>query len=150
MNRIKKMHPNDIERLASALFHVKLEDLKGLSRCKPLPIVRFAIWKVLYSYSKLSLSAIGLRFNRDHTTILHGLQQAGKTEISSMCVDLMANMQEDWIVDNSGDKVGTSVDNLEKTLKKAKVVLEEATAYTHLIQGSGDKPTKLLISPKAV
>lgn len=53
-------------------------DIVGISRLKPLIVARKdAIVAVKLAYPRLSLSALGRIFRRDHTTILHHLQRAG-------------------------------------------------------------------------
>ena len=48
--------------------------LKSKSRKHEIVLARFVCYKLLRQYTKLSLLQIGNTFNRDHTTIMHGLR----------------------------------------------------------------------------
>lgn len=83
---------NDMARLVKAtaaatkMFSV---DILGPVRMFPFCRARWAVWQVLrergYSYPR-----IGAHFNRDHSTIIHGVKQAAKLyETSPEFADLV-------------------------------------------------------------
>lgn len=64
-----------IVKRASELFDVHPRDIAGGARYKFIMPARFAVWKALkdrgWSYVR-----IGRMFDRDHSTILHGVRKA--------------------------------------------------------------------------
>ena len=57
---------------------VTMAELMGVSRRQKYCIARREIWRVLRDQG-ISLPRIGRMFNRDHTTILHGLRRIETT-----------------------------------------------------------------------
>lgn len=66
---------NTLIREAAKYCCVTVEDLKGPKKSAGLTMIRHAIYMVARDKGA-SAHAIGRRFNRDHTTIIHGLQKA--------------------------------------------------------------------------
>lgn len=54
-------------------YKIDAEGLKGKSRCRENVNARFVIFYFFRKYTKLTFKEAGLIFNRDHTTVIHGL-----------------------------------------------------------------------------
>lgn len=83
-----------IAKLAAKFYKVKLVDLKSKSRKTTLVIVRDIIYYLSRKITGATLEEIGAFFNgRDHTTILHGVNQAEKMvqndEEVRRCIDYL-------------------------------------------------------------
>ena len=67
---------------------VRVDDLTSASRKATLVRARWEAWSRIYDLGTYSLPQIGALFNRDHTTILYGIQRL-KEEIhkQGLCVD---------------------------------------------------------------
>ena len=65
----------DIIREAGHLFKVNHQDIHSKYRYRFLMPARFAVWTALH-LRKTSYSQIGRWFERDHTTIIHGVNVA--------------------------------------------------------------------------
>lgn len=54
---------------------ISIDDLKSKSRCRILVLARYAIMWAMHKRGVPS-PAIGRRFDRDHSTVLHGIKKA--------------------------------------------------------------------------
>lgn len=68
------IEPQKIINIISEHYETKPESLKTKSRADRRVKVRQMIYYFLRRYTHLSLKDIGEMFDRDHTTIIHGLQ----------------------------------------------------------------------------
>jgi chromosomal replication initiator protein len=59
----------------AAYFGLDREDLLSKSRSRPLTTARHMAMYLLREFTGLSLIKIGERFNRDHTTAMHGIKK---------------------------------------------------------------------------
>lgn len=64
---------NDITAQVSDLTGIAVKDLLGKSRLRRIAHARFLIWFIA-SRQGLTLQQIARAFDRDHTTILHGIR----------------------------------------------------------------------------
>jgi chromosomal replication initiation ATPase DnaA len=55
---------------------ISIEALMGPRKDRLAARARWAIWLVLYDDLGWSLNAVGVRFNRDHTSVMHGVHQS--------------------------------------------------------------------------
>jgi len=68
--------PDDVSAILRAIarqHQISADDILGWSRRKAIVRARWDFWAALYC-SGFSVSAIGNRLGRDHTTILYGLR----------------------------------------------------------------------------
>ena len=59
----------------SAYFGLETDDLVSKSRSRPLTTARHVAMYLLRELTGLSLIKIGEHFERDHTTVLHGIKK---------------------------------------------------------------------------
>jgi chromosomal replication initiator protein len=64
--------------VAARYFGLGREDLVSKSRSRPLTTARHVAMYLLRELTQLSLIKIGELFDRDHTTVLHGIQKVEK------------------------------------------------------------------------
>lgn len=66
-----------IENIISAVcnfYHMDAEGLKGKYRRRGNVHARYVIFYFIRKYTKMTFKEAGLIFNRDHTTVIHGLE----------------------------------------------------------------------------
>lgn len=66
--------PERIIETVCDYFDLPMESLKGKCRIKELVYARYVIFYFLRKYTSITFKSAGLMFNRDHTTVIHGLQ----------------------------------------------------------------------------
>lgn len=66
----------DVAKATSIVTKVPLVDLYGERRHKRTVLARFVVWYVARHSLLKSYPVIGKSFNRDHTTVIHGVQKA--------------------------------------------------------------------------
>ena len=71
-----------LARMAAATG-TTIEELTGRGQGRRMAFVRFACFLQLRRLKGFSLPQIGAIFNRDHTTVLHGIRRAEKMEKAS-------------------------------------------------------------------
>lgn len=102
-------------------FPVNELDLLGDKRQRVYVEARWAAAKVLFDHAGYSVSEIGRTLNRDHTTIMHGLEQIRK----KMAVNLdfatkIALVEEEFLSRESGIRRALEKKPQSKTLKAIK------------------------------
>jgi chromosomal replication initiator protein len=70
--------PEVILSVTARYFGLRREDLVSKSRSRPLTTARHVAMYLLRELTQLSLIKIGDLFERDHTTVLHGIQKVEK------------------------------------------------------------------------
>jgi len=76
INSINITDPAELIYKTSKAFNVHESYIKGSKRKQKYTYLRYMLFNILYERSenyKLSLVAIGKLFNRDHSTVIHGL-----------------------------------------------------------------------------
>lgn len=75
---------NDITAQVSDLTGIAVKDLLGKSRLRRIAHARFLIWFIAHREG-LSIRNIAKAFDRDHTTIHHGIQfeEARRAEVAA-------------------------------------------------------------------
>ncbi len=71
------LKPKSIVDTVSKVTCVSLQDLENDSKKRRLVIARHLCFFYLRKYTDKSLSEIGTLFNRDHTTVMHGIKTVG-------------------------------------------------------------------------
>ena len=66
-----------IAREVATKYRVTLEEMQGTKRSQRFIRPRYEAYARIYDETDLTVSQIGKHFNRDHTTICHGLRKAG-------------------------------------------------------------------------
>ena len=80
VNRVRKrrskcnIHYDDIVNVVSSVSGVDYCDIKGNRLFRKFIIPRHVCIYLLYNYTNLSLSRIGFVLRRDHSTVLHAIQ----------------------------------------------------------------------------
>jgi len=67
---------DELVRIAGRLFYVAPDNILSPSRKRAYVAVRQAIWVVMRTRWRMTLQDIADVFDRDHTTILHGIRVA--------------------------------------------------------------------------
>lgn len=62
-----------IQALTSSYYKIPIEEMKSKSRRKAIVLCRDVSMYLCRNYTEQSLEAIGRAFNRDHSTVLHGI-----------------------------------------------------------------------------
>lgn len=88
-----------IARATSRVFDVSLDELKGRGRSNNLIKPRHVIYYLANTELKLSLTNIGRLMNRDHTSILHGVNSVREKmridfQLAKDCEKVLALSQE--------------------------------------------------------
>lgn len=63
-----------VEQIVSSFFEVPLDKIKMMKRTRVLVDCRCIIFYLLRKHTKMTISAIGKLYGKDHTTAIHGLQ----------------------------------------------------------------------------
>ncbi len=67
-------------KLASLRHGISVADIMSSKRTFLVSAARHEAMGLVYQHTQMSLPGIGSLFNRDHTTVLHGMKRAGRTE----------------------------------------------------------------------
>lgn len=70
---LEKNYLNYIVTICEQVFQV--ENILSKSRIRELTEARFACWALMRNTLHMSTTKVGLRFNRDHSTVVHGNKQ---------------------------------------------------------------------------
>jgi hypothetical protein len=76
INAINITEPIEIIQMTSECFGVHVRYIIGKSRKQKYVYLRFMVFSILYDksgYHKMTLKGIGSALNRDHSTVIHGL-----------------------------------------------------------------------------
>ena len=63
-----------IEKIIAKAANVSIEEIHGRKRTQALVDARQAIWYIAYTQLAFSYPKIGVLYDRDHTTIMHGVK----------------------------------------------------------------------------
>lgn len=69
--------PEKIIKTVCDHFDLNADGLKGRCRGKELVHARYVIFYLIRKHTSMTLKAAGLLFNRDHTTVIHGIEHLG-------------------------------------------------------------------------
>jgi chromosomal replication initiator protein len=69
-----KITPDKIINAVSNHYKLNADKLKSTSRVKEFTHARYVIFYFLRKFANMTLKSAGLLFNRDHTTVIHGLE----------------------------------------------------------------------------
>lgn len=64
------------ENVVCSMFEINKDQLKSKSRKRNVVRARFTLWRLLYDVMDLSYPAIGRMYIKDHTTVIHGVDEA--------------------------------------------------------------------------
>ena len=121
-NTKKKLSIGDIQQAVASKYNIKLSDLKGKSRKKEIVNPRQIAMFIARELLDDSLVTIANAFDRDHTTVIHGIDKISlmmeeDTDIKNEIESLIKEIKE-WfvykLVDKSVDKWNFT--NLQKSL----------------------------------
>jgi hypothetical protein len=68
----------ELVQRASSAVGVAVADVFGRKRTERLVLARSAVWFVMNRYHGVTLTTIGAAFNRDHSTISHGVTRVAR------------------------------------------------------------------------
>ena len=113
-----------IARATSRVFDVSLDELKGRGRSNNLIKPRHVIYYLANTELKLSLTNIGRLMNRDHTSILHGVNSVREKmridfQLAKDCEKVLALSQEiederQKFINEQAEKHGPEVDRTDQ------------------------------------
>lgn len=66
--------PREIQKIVASHFKMRAATLHGPDRHRKIAVPRMMAMALCREHTKASLTAIGRAFNRDHTTVWHGLR----------------------------------------------------------------------------
>lgn len=69
-----KITPEKIINVVCDHYKLNAYKLKSKSRVKEFTHARYVIFYFLRKFANMTLKSVGLLFNRDHTTVIHGLE----------------------------------------------------------------------------
>ena len=70
-----------VNKILSKEYDVGVNDLFGISREHHITKVRFMAWYILKNNYSMGFSTIARLFNKDHSTIMHGIRQVELLEL---------------------------------------------------------------------
>lgn len=70
-----KITPDKVIQVVCNHYNIDRSDLKGRCRQKELVHARHVIFYLLRNHASMTLKSAGALFNRDHTTVIHGVQK---------------------------------------------------------------------------
>lgn len=76
--RPKRILVSDIQRVVARYFHISVETMKGERRTREICIARHVAMYLSHNFAQQSTQRIGRFFNRDHSTVIHAIQQVEK------------------------------------------------------------------------
>lgn len=86
---------------AAVGFGVTVDDLTGRSRTRQLAGYRQITMAVLRRMTEASYPALGRIFNRDHSTVMHGVERAETVARLRRATDaLQAEVEREWATDH--------------------------------------------------
>lgn len=71
---MNRQHPSYIESIVCNYFDVHLSKLSGSRRYRDIVFARQVVMFLMRRYTKMSLKNIGIRYKKDHTTVIHSLR----------------------------------------------------------------------------
>jgi len=84
IEKLKRKKPcaplDDILNTISIRTRISLDELKSKTRERPVADARFVYFRRAREKTTLSSSAIGEKVNREHATVLHGIEEALSTK----------------------------------------------------------------------
>lgn len=91
-----------ILQAAEEIYGYSVEELVGKSRTRGLTKVRQGAYGAIYSLTDLSYPEVGDLFNRDHTTIMHGVAQSmgGDMHVKAIRDRLVAVVEAEFAADS--------------------------------------------------
>lgn len=72
-SRRRQITPELVCEIVAGYFGEDAIIMRGSSRRRELSLGRFICYGILRKYTRISLKNIGEYFNRDHTSVIHGL-----------------------------------------------------------------------------
>ena len=77
-----------VEGVISKASGISLKDIRGKNKSPEYVDARMAIWFIAYKFLGYSYNAIARFYNRDHTTIIHGVKKIRRNkEVSKQIID---------------------------------------------------------------
>lgn len=76
-----------VEQIISEASGVTIEQIHGTSRETEIIIARQSVWFVAHYHLGYNYSLLGRIYQRDHTTIRHGVEQVGKSKVGTKVVN---------------------------------------------------------------
>jgi chromosomal replication initiation ATPase DnaA len=70
-----------VEKIISDTSLVSIKDMRGHMRLPEYVDARMAVWYVLHTKLNMGYSVIGRIYNRDHSSIVYGVQKASNSSI---------------------------------------------------------------------
>jgi chromosomal replication initiator protein len=70
-----------LERVILNEYGYSFADLHTKSRRTEVAYLRFVVYKMLRDNTSLSFSKIGIMFNRNHTTVMHGINRIDNSKV---------------------------------------------------------------------
>lgn len=97
-----------IEEAICRASNVKINDIRGRSRAHELVAVRQAVWYVAHEYLGYRYSALARIYDRDHTTIIHGVKKIKEDQFGAIClVEGIRKVCPEVLENPSGEKAKT-------------------------------------------
>lgn len=82
-------------------FDVSVEELTGRARTRPITDYRQVAMAVVRQMTRASYPAIGRLFNRDHTTVMHGVARAERVpKLATAVKALRLEVEREWAIDH--------------------------------------------------
>lgn len=104
---------NDVTNYASKSFKIPLKTLLSSDRARHISAVRFIVFRALYERMHLPSTIIARFFNKDHSSVIYGIEMAKKKALDADYEHFVRNYlfsTRAKAVDNmgvSGDKKGS-------------------------------------------
>jgi chromosomal replication initiator protein len=103
------MIPRRIELIETAISEaagVSISSMRGKQRHSEFVMARMAVWYVAYEYCNYSYKAISRLYDRDHSTIMHGVAKIKKNEqAASKIIEGIKKVYPEVFEDSKGEEV---------------------------------------------
>jgi|SRR5690606_14253619 len=89
-----KINSSYIIRTVSHISGVSIEEMLGKSRAQEVCYARFVCFYHMHKYLAMSKASIGRIFNKDHSTVINGLDVLQNEQSNTILQDLLKQTEE--------------------------------------------------------
>lgn len=104
---------NEIKLLEEAISQasgISIEDMLGRSRKPEIVDARHAVWFVAFRELGYSSPELGIRYGRDHTSILHGVRKIEESDHAPKIIEGISRLYPGLLDRIRGPRRGRSID----------------------------------------
>jgi chromosomal replication initiator protein len=80
-----------VDETISKVSGVSVQNIRGISRDKDIVLARHVVWMILHDYKGFTYSRLGREYERDHTTIINGVNRVRREALK-----LVAELKKEY------------------------------------------------------